>query len=295
MDAEAVCHAKDDNKLEHDKMHQVKAGSVEPFRFLDLPPEVRNKIYQSCVCEAPGLYKDDLFPELPPIFHDLRQAPITRVNKQIRDETLPIFYGNHKFLIELPELPWDWEHIGPRREDYQDPTELLLKRLSAFAPGEDSNLQANSLRFLSELTVSLEMEDSWQWRLRSLGFVMSTCSEEPVSDNTWEHYLKITGLDWNDCDQVREVFLTALDDCPFFHERRGLFDVSEFRVPGNEVGKVVSALSTLMCRIAKLCPQLTSNVSVFVDPGESIDAETWDQLVEEYGVEDAHSYWVLCV
>jgi hypothetical protein len=109
------------------------------FRFLDLPPEIRNRIYFSTEsliatlsdhkqprngeeervadggnCVAIGCW----FCRYSPIHNTSRlgdhipfpsQPRITRVCRQIREETLPVFYGANGFIIE--DWYW-WEDEG---------------------------------------------------------------------------------------------------------------------------------------------------------------------------------------
>lgn len=103
--------------------------SVQPFRLLGLPAELRNLIYEYCVtsdesvllpatCEPPG--------ELPTV-----QPPVTKVCRQIRQEALPLFYECNKFEAFI--LGCDFRHliryaefIGPEAcENIGDVTLLL--------------------------------------------------------------------------------------------------------------------------------------------------------------------------
>ena len=108
------------------------------FPFLDLPPEIRNRIYfftdsliatlsdhkqsrkYEPVSEADGgncVFREQWFCRYCPI-SDLwclgghipfpSQPNITRVCCQIREETLPVFYGANGFIIE----DWYWEGEG---------------------------------------------------------------------------------------------------------------------------------------------------------------------------------------
>ncbi|KAG6358492.1 hypothetical protein INS49_014376 [Diaporthe citri] len=112
MEADTVYSATDRNELEPDNACQMKPeqqdarapdGAIQqphpddapmvsetavspmkekPFPFLRLPAEVRNMVYRQR-----RIYSTTVLITLP----DLRQAPITRVNQQLRQETLPIF------------------------------------------------------------------------------------------------------------------------------------------------------------------------------------------------------------
>ncbi|KAI5362191.1 hypothetical protein Slin14017_G074280 [Septoria linicola] len=62
--------------------------------FESLPSELRNYIYEL----SGGLCDDPICLHGP---EKVVQPAITRVSKLIREETLPIFYGNHHFVLRL--------------------------------------------------------------------------------------------------------------------------------------------------------------------------------------------------
>ena len=91
--------------------------------FLDLPPEIRNRIYffiESLVVPQPkpgsgleeldggiNVYQGKIFAwysptetgiDYPPV-HFPRQPNITKICRQMREETLPIFYGVNRFVV----------------------------------------------------------------------------------------------------------------------------------------------------------------------------------------------------
>ncbi|KAG8160659.1 hypothetical protein KVR01_008923 [Diaporthe batatas] len=259
------------------------AGSTtieKPFPFLDLPPEVRNKIYQCpCIYETLSLRARG---QVWASFADLRQASITRVNKQIRNETLPIFYGNHDFIIRLPPLPSDWQSMRPRHEAYHDhPFEHFWRRLDAFTPDQKNNLQENSLQFLSSFTLEIKIDPSRQWRLAMVGFFMSSRELDCDEDVVWEEaaLVKTAGVDWNNCFQVKEAYLRAVDSCLLVREAHDLFNM-----PGvccRQVDQAASALAALMCRVAKLCPHLTNNVTALIDPSHEFAEDMAEKQARE--------------
>lgn len=68
------------------------------FRFLDLPPELRNKIY----CLALGEHQTSSEPYGPTTCTALAPPALTRTNQQIRKETLGLYYGQNRFYFKLP-------------------------------------------------------------------------------------------------------------------------------------------------------------------------------------------------
>lgn len=65
------------------------------FPFLHLPAEIRNKIYRYLLVEDPSTGR----------IRSLAQPPLTRTNKQVRSEALPIYYGENKFLLRSSRTP----------------------------------------------------------------------------------------------------------------------------------------------------------------------------------------------
>ncbi|KAK3652162.1 hypothetical protein LTR56_005293 [Elasticomyces elasticus] len=93
------------------------------IQFLDLPSELRNMIYELTVTTADQrvLYTGhihswcDLVPyglkpahpwKIYPTGLDAHQPPITRVSRQLRNETLGMFYAANTFAIVLPGYGW---------------------------------------------------------------------------------------------------------------------------------------------------------------------------------------------
>ncbi|KAL1866901.1 hypothetical protein Daus18300_006604 [Diaporthe australafricana] len=252
-------------------------ASEKPFPFLSLPPEIRNKVYRRpCIYRTPASWRYLGFF----CFPDLRQAPITRVNKQIRSETLPMFYGRHRFIIELPNRPRNYH--GPSED--QGPCHRVWEALDAFTPPQDHNLQANTLRFLSTLTIHLEVESPSRWYLAALGFIMS--DRELHCDDDGEHLMETTGLNWNNHVQVSRAYVEAIDSCPIARDADELLDMEHIRC---QVAKAANELTALMCHISRVCPQLTTNAAAFVDAGEALyDAlmdAGWAPGLPEYGSE----------
>ena len=81
------------------KIEQPALSKVPPF--LRLPAELRNRIYELTVVDLSRVISvvDD-FPYRKNIKAEVAQPPITKVCRQLRTESLPVFYGANVFKIE---------------------------------------------------------------------------------------------------------------------------------------------------------------------------------------------------
>jgi hypothetical protein len=80
-------------------MHRLEMMSTH-FRFLDLPPELRNQIYR-LVCANCNRYK--LWQLAKKLQHKIQAVgypTITKISSQIRAEALPIFYASSEFIFD---------------------------------------------------------------------------------------------------------------------------------------------------------------------------------------------------
>ncbi|KAI7087065.1 hypothetical protein KC356_g4469 [Hortaea werneckii] len=66
----------------------------ETFRFMDLPKELRARVYRSAVVESRVFVRPDSM-------MGREQPDLAMVSKQLRDEVLPIFYAENVFAIDL--------------------------------------------------------------------------------------------------------------------------------------------------------------------------------------------------
>lgn len=108
-----------------------------PISFLDLPAEVRNKIYRHC------LVVGSVFPrrkagDRRTIFFELHEMPQTQLFlacRQIFHESAPMYFGLNKFVISYgPANEWPWS----------DPLKLRKSPVSRFAY---DNIKSMSIPF----------------------------------------------------------------------------------------------------------------------------------------------------
>lgn len=83
--------------------------SPEPFRFLDLPPELRERIYMTLIFSGPyqppsfDISQWDIIPPALPTFY----SGLFLTNKQIRNEFRPLLLSTTAFLFTLPFMRFE--------------------------------------------------------------------------------------------------------------------------------------------------------------------------------------------
>ncbi|KAK3628215.1 hypothetical protein LTR56_018729 [Elasticomyces elasticus] len=88
-------------------------------RFLDLPPELRQRIYNYTFSYSDNAYH-------------LQQPAIARVCRLLRTESLPVFYKNNRFGIMVERTPYPSQGVMLRRQALADvwPTYILLEHVA---------------------------------------------------------------------------------------------------------------------------------------------------------------------
>ncbi|THW57709.1 hypothetical protein D6D20_07759 [Aureobasidium pullulans] len=108
-----------------------------PISFLDLPAEVRNKIYRHCLVvgsvfprRKAGDSRTESFRQ-----HEMPQTQLFLVCRQIFHESAPMYFGLNKFVISYgPASEWPWS----------DPLRLWKSSISRFAY---ENMKSMSIPF----------------------------------------------------------------------------------------------------------------------------------------------------
>ncbi|KAK3657579.1 hypothetical protein LTR56_002354 [Elasticomyces elasticus] len=83
---------------------RTRKDGVRPLEFLDLPPEIRNLVYEYTVKQHDQCRGDNIVlwagsKGLALDAHAAAQPAITRVSWQLRHDTLSMFYGLNKFAV----------------------------------------------------------------------------------------------------------------------------------------------------------------------------------------------------
>lgn len=75
-----------------------QSDSQIPFRLMDLPSEVRLRIYEHMLVDSS---KQDISPSCG---IETRRPSLLRTSRQVRNEAMPVFYGANRFRLALPHL-----------------------------------------------------------------------------------------------------------------------------------------------------------------------------------------------
>ena len=129
---------------------------LTPFRFLDLPAELRDEIYLLYFNEPIPLSAIPMFlkfhrPDRP------YERPITRVSRQVRAETLSVLYSNYTLAI--------WTDVKPSH-----PSAILLEPDTWY-----HKLHPEKIKFIRRFMLRYWMADSRgsRWRILELEITMS--------------------------------------------------------------------------------------------------------------------------
>ncbi|KUL89208.1 hypothetical protein ZTR_03619 [Talaromyces verruculosus] len=180
------------------KSISLKTGKVEknvqkPFRFMNLPPEIRVIIYRLAVVnQSKSCWVSDYYTLVPPA--------IAQVSKQIRTEVLPVFYGENSFRIDMDIDVLEYDEYGaPVKQDDDTKLEDFLQMCSCMA-------DTGGLGYIKSLTLSYS-EPVWEDMSNYLfGFDLVGTDKgkrKPgrVGDND---------LDWTDKREVVKAVMTCV-------------------------------------------------------------------------------------
>ncbi|ROV97253.1 hypothetical protein VSDG_04773 [Cytospora chrysosperma] len=248
-------------QLQQDTQAKLELSTFQPvghLPFLKLPPEVRNMIYQLILVDI-GHERRPFRPRLP----SFRQPALTQVNRQIRTETLSMFYTYNMFTLRVPS-PDHSPDLDHSREEQQ--WMRFVRGLKLFST-------CGYLPIVSHLTIEYLDHDAYKDQDSATfgtgrGMVMMieffrTGPKEPDYEETarkmgmsvdrvklyWQLNMGVrVGNDeteWDDCDAVDKALATAIDDFTRTLRHRDHRRAAE-TVGQMTVGRLVEALHALL-------------------------------------------------
>ncbi|KAK7702636.1 hypothetical protein SLS64_009599 [Diaporthe eres] len=133
-----------DNTVNKCNMIDGPQATEKPLGFLDLPAEIRNKIYRLAIVTTRPYGNDNLVSSLVP-------PALTLVNKQIFAEALPIYYAENSFYLLL------WA----KDEDLSDQDPALFHRFAQmteyFGRRTTSLTDESHLRYIRNIVVQVRI------------------------------------------------------------------------------------------------------------------------------------------
>lgn len=192
------------------------------FEFLKLPAEIRNMIYRNVLvrkCSVRFFF----------------QPPITLANKQIRSESLPVFYGNNKFVLSIDR--------DLRVQDLP----MLLPNLW-YAPRPVSTVSTiPNLIYVAKLDIWFSFSNGWFARSEDVDVLVRMRKRDLTSRNSMKNAIVSQhGLKREDRAILESVYDLLVNDClhgpEFIGERRIAY------------GGMDSVISTVL-HLAEICPK----------------------------------------
>lgn len=182
----------------------------------------------------------------------LRQPALTHVSRQLRAETLPIYYGEriitHKIFVD------EWFDCVPSVHGMVD----------AFAGGPNNVPGPDTLQHISRLQLDMNI----QFPMATIRLILSGPDNSLLDDvgSKLRNLVRVgdPGLDWADATAVRAARNEAAAELrqQFLKELHGISSMeTKYLVSGLDSVSQMSALLAL-CLFASACPRLTSSVFI---------------------------------
>lgn len=116
-------------KLPKKKIAQQSDEIKQPFRFMDLPPEMRNRVYAHYVAISGG---DGTHAACTYNLADFKTPTIAQVSRQLRTEALPAFFAEASFYVTMPCNLLDFSRsnhgINPRNVNWTESMGFMRDR-----------------------------------------------------------------------------------------------------------------------------------------------------------------------
>jgi hypothetical protein len=81
---------------------------IKPSPLLDLPPELRNHIFELAVAAPDGVVRVDFSDSKLDVYKQTRQPALTRVSRHLRAQALPMYYHLNTFNITWQGTEYGW-------------------------------------------------------------------------------------------------------------------------------------------------------------------------------------------
>lgn len=171
---------------------------TKTFRFLALPPEIRNMIYrEALIPRSPkGIQKD---------VRALAHPPLARVSKQLRAESLPILYGDNSFSIRIGALSDERFQLQQCRRRVDAAYKRYIAMFEAFSASGDGAPGTSCVHHIKRVSITYE-QHLWD-RTPSVGLIMG--APRPASRDNVRICQGVA--DWADFPSVRAALLNEME------------------------------------------------------------------------------------
>lgn len=235
--------------------------------------ELRLKIFE-CVLRCPPAGGRS-----PPNSFTTAQPALTRVNNKIRDESLPIFYNENRFMIKLHDLVDRCDRSCNDQSSFCAPCRHL-KMLGHFSETTTNGPGTSILAFIRNIDIVLCPSingdchtggDQWMWCIRMRA---DKSPEPPISTVEERHLIGDKEVDWTSPEGVREAFLSkhprwrprGLHQYRYLDEHRDMEEYERHRQ--KRYISITGQHWVLIAALAKECPLATDKVYLEFCPVE---------------------------
>jgi len=135
--------------------------------LLELPAELRDAIYEFALTSSKATVTFRLDPWQRDTYSQALQPPLTRVSRQLRQETLPVYYGSNTFVLHTEGSKCDdarqWLHSNERYLGLAKYVEIWVRYVSLIndRAGGQGALKVGMKRDV--VNKCWEVEDRWGW------------------------------------------------------------------------------------------------------------------------------------
>ncbi|KAJ4397098.1 hypothetical protein N0V93_001322 [Gnomoniopsis smithogilvyi] len=201
-----------------------KEKTRERVSFLDLAGEIRNCIYREALVY---IYKDKPRPG-DQCVRSLKQHPLALVSKQVRHESLDIFYGENHFVLAIPSRE------ARARKPPREP-------LAGFIVDTMLPSSKTSLKYLSSIQIVSQCYGDY---FKGKGGFCMSIEEHKLGPS--RRRIGDDKLDWRIKKRVENAYIAALEP----GVRKKSMDEEDWK------------MYRVLCAVAERYPQLTKWVSL---------------------------------
>ncbi|ROV92232.1 hypothetical protein VPNG_09655 [Cytospora leucostoma] len=198
----------------------------KPFPFLSLPVELRNKIYR--------VYLDDDDDDLYGLYELRKPRPaLLHVNKQLRAETLPIYFGGGPWCLSIAGI-----------DDHPEDWGAFIKMKEGFTTGPTGQPGASSLSYITRLQVTYDYYHGCP-----VGFQMDNNGSFDDYDEDYADLQCSHDLDWTDMGAVQDALAATVTKAG---------EAMEI----GDIGKQSAELGQLLWFFGKECPRAAKHTRI---------------------------------